>query len=102
MSEYQNRDVTGMPGEARGNQSPEEIERDIQRTRAQMGRDIDALGEKLSPENLKQQAKDAVAEKAQDMVSNVGQQARRTGSRLVEFVRENPLPVAAVGLPGLL
>jgi ElaB/YqjD/DUF883 family membrane-anchored ribosome-binding protein len=84
--------------EHQGSQSPEEIEREIQRTRARMGRDIDALGEKLSPENLKQQAKDAVAEKAQDMVSNAGQQARRTGSRLVEFVRENPLPVAAVGL----
>jgi len=63
-----------------------------------VGRDIDALGEKLSPENLKQQAKDAMTEKAQDMVSNVGYQARRTGSRLVDFVRENPLPVAAVGL----
>jgi ElaB/YqjD/DUF883 family membrane-anchored ribosome-binding protein len=99
MSEDQDRDVTGMSGGgARGSQSPEEIEREIQRTRARVGRDIDALGEKLSPQNLKQQAKDAVAEKAQDMVSNVGQQARRTGSRLVEFVRENPLPVAAVGL----
>ena len=75
-----------------------EIEREIQRTRARMGRDIDALGEKLSPQNLKQQARDAVAEKAQDVVSNVGHQARRTGSRLVELVRENPLPVAAVGL----
>ena len=99
MSDYEDRDVTGMSGGGtRGGQSPEEIEREIQRTRARMGRDIDALGEKLSPQNLKQQARDAVAEKAQDMVSNVGQQARRTGSRVVEFVRENPLPVAAVGL----
>jgi ElaB/YqjD/DUF883 family membrane-anchored ribosome-binding protein len=99
MSEYEDRDVTGMSGGGtHGGQSPEEIEREIQRTRARMGRDIDALGEKLSPQNLKQQARDAVAEKAQDMVSNVGQQARRTGSRVVEFVRENPLPVAAVGL----
>jgi ElaB/YqjD/DUF883 family membrane-anchored ribosome-binding protein len=99
MSEYQDRDVTGMSGGGtRGGQSPEEIEREIQRTRARMSRDIDALGEKLSRQNLKQQARDAVAEKAQDMVSNVGQQARRTGSRVVEFVRENPLPVAAVGL----
>ncbi len=99
MSEYQDRDVPGISsGGMRGNQSPEEIERDIQRTRARVGRDIDALGEKLSPQNLKQQAKDAVAEKAQDIVSNVGQQARRTGSRLADFVRENPLPVAAVGL----
>ncbi|HEX3232789.1 MAG TPA: DUF3618 domain-containing protein [Gemmatimonadales bacterium] len=98
MSEYQDRDVSGRAGVPRGDQSPEEIEREIQRTRARVGRDIDALGEKLSPENLKQQAKDAMAEKAQDMVSNVGYQARRTGSRLVDFVRENPLPVAAVGL----
>jgi ElaB/YqjD/DUF883 family membrane-anchored ribosome-binding protein len=99
MSEYQDRDVPGMAGGGtRGNQSPEEIEREIGRTRARMGRDIDALGEKLSPQHLKQQAKDAVAEKAQHMVSNAGQQARRTGSRLVDFVRENPLPVAAVGL----
>jgi ElaB/YqjD/DUF883 family membrane-anchored ribosome-binding protein len=99
MSDYQDREITGMSGGGtHGGQSPEEIEREIQRTRARMGRDIDALGEKLSPQNLKQQAKDAVAEKAQDMVSNAGQQARRTGSRLVEFVRENPLPVAAVGL----
>ena len=96
MSDYQ--DFSGTSGGPQSNQSPEEIEREIQRTRARMGRDIDALGEKLSPENLKQQAKDAVAEKAQDIVSNVGQQARRTGSRLVDFVRENPLPVAAVGL----
>jgi ElaB/YqjD/DUF883 family membrane-anchored ribosome-binding protein len=96
MSDYQ--DFSGTSGGPPGNQSPEEIEREIQRTRARMGRDIDALGEKLSPENLKQQAKDAMAEKAQDIVSNVGQQARRTGSRLVDFVRENPLPVAAVGL----
>jgi gas vesicle protein len=98
MSDYQDRDFSGTSGGPQGNQSPEEIEREIQRTRARMGRDIDALGEKLSPENLKQQAKDAVAEKAQDIVSNVGQQARLTGSRLVDFVRENPLPVAAVGL----
>ena len=96
MSDYQ--DFSGTSGGPQSNQSPEEIEREIQRTRARMGRDIDALGEKLSPENLKQQAKDAVAEKAQDIVANAGQQARRTGSRLVEFVRENPLPVAAVGL----
>jgi len=99
MTDYEDREVTGMSGGGtRGGQSPEEIEREIQRTRARMGRDIDALGEKLSPQNLKQQARDAVAEKAQHMVSNVGQQARRTGSRVVEFVRENPLPVAAVGL----
>ncbi len=34
---------------------------------------------------------------AQGAVSNVGEQARRTGSRLVDVIRENPLPVIAVG-----
>jgi ElaB/YqjD/DUF883 family membrane-anchored ribosome-binding protein len=34
---------------------------------------------------------------ASDAVSNVGDQARRTGNRLVDVIRENPLPVIAVG-----
>jgi ElaB/YqjD/DUF883 family membrane-anchored ribosome-binding protein len=63
-----------------------------------MSRDIDALGEKLSPENLKRQAKEAITGKAQDVVSNVGDHARDTGSRLFELFRENPLPVVAAGL----
>jgi ElaB/YqjD/DUF883 family membrane-anchored ribosome-binding protein len=78
--------------------TPEEIEREIEMTRERMSRDIDALGEKLSPQNLKRQAKEAISGKAQDMVNNVGDQARDTGSRLIDFVRENPLPVVAAGL----
>ena len=50
--------------QARG-RSPEEIEREIEATRDRMGRDIDELGERLSPSNLKRQAKDAIAGKAQ-------------------------------------
>lgn len=65
----------------------DEIEREIERTRERMTRNIDALGNRLSPQNLKAQAKDAITEKAQ-----------RTGSRIVELVRRNPLPFAAVGL----
>lgn len=78
--------------------TPEEIQREIELTRERMGRDIDALGEKLSPENLKRQAKEAITGKAHDMVNNVGDQARDTGTRFIDFVRDNPLPVAAVGL----
>jgi ElaB/YqjD/DUF883 family membrane-anchored ribosome-binding protein/gas vesicle protein len=78
--------------------SPQEIEREIERTRERMSSNIDALGDKLSPDNLKQQAKDAIAGKAQDVVANVGDQARQTGSRVVDFITENPLPVAAVTL----
>jgi len=75
----------------------EDIEREIEETRARMGQNIDELGDRLSPENLKHEAKSAIRHVAQDAVSNVGEQARRTGWRLVDVIRENPLPVIAVG-----
>lgn len=96
MNEYRQDPVGQDPGA--DEQSPDQIEREIDRTRERMSSNIDALGEKLSPDNLKQQAKEAITGKAQDMVANVGDQARQTGSRLMEFITENPLPAAAVGL----
>jgi ElaB/YqjD/DUF883 family membrane-anchored ribosome-binding protein len=97
MSEFERQDglERDLPADER---SPQEIEREIERTRERMSNNIDALGDKLSPDNLKQQAKDAIAGKAQDVVANVGDQARQTGSRVVDFITENPLPVAAVTL----
>ena len=80
------------------NRSPEEIEREIEATRDRMSRDIDELGERLSPGNLKRQAKDAITGKAQDIASNVGESARNTGSRMMDFVYENTSLVAAMGL----
>jgi ElaB/YqjD/DUF883 family membrane-anchored ribosome-binding protein len=108
MSEYerQNRDElayeptaqeVGSDYGSRGDKSPEEIEREIEQTRSRLSRDIDELGNKLSPSNLKEEAKSAIKDAAQGAVSNVGEQARRTSSRLVEVIRENPLPVIAVG-----
>ena len=85
-----------VPGD--GEQSPEQIQREIELTRERMSQNIDELGEKLSPQNLKRQAKEAITGKAQDMVSNVGYQARDTGNRVFDFIRENPPLVAAVGL----
>jgi ElaB/YqjD/DUF883 family membrane-anchored ribosome-binding protein len=107
MSEYepQNRELAYEPPAqkvgsevgGRGDKSPEQIEREIEQTRARLGRDIDELGNRLSPQNLKEEAKGAIKGAAQGAVSNVGEHARRTGSRLVEVIRENPLPVIAVG-----
>ena len=107
MSEYerQNREVAYEPSAkevdseigARSERSPQEIEREIEQTRDRMSRDIDELGDRLSPGNLKEEAKSAIRNVAHGAVSNVGEQARRTGSRLVEVIRENPLPVIAVG-----
>jgi Protein of unknown function (DUF3618) len=71
----------GDPGGGlHGERTPEQIEREIELTRERMSRDLDALGDKLSPSNLKREAKDAL------------------GSGLVEFARHHPLPVAAAGL----
>jgi ElaB/YqjD/DUF883 family membrane-anchored ribosome-binding protein len=83
--------------ESRSDRSPEEIERDIERTRDRMSRNIDELGDRLSPSNLKEEAKSAIKGAASGAVSNVGEQARSASSRLVEVIRENPLPVIAVG-----
>lgn len=107
MSEYQRRNPglayeptgqdIGSAAESRTDKSPEEIEREIEETRNRMSQNIDELGDRLNPQNLKQEAKSAIKNAASDAVSNVGDQARRTGSRLVDVIRENPLPVIAVG-----
>jgi ElaB/YqjD/DUF883 family membrane-anchored ribosome-binding protein len=107
MSEYQRQNPGlayeptdkefGSGTESQSDKSPEDIEREIEETRNRMSQNIDELGDRLRPESLKQDAKDAIRHVAQDAVSNVGEQARRTGSRLVDVIRENPLPVIAVG-----
>jgi len=71
-----------------------EIERtraEIERTRADMSETVDAIQDRLSPENLKEQAKDRVRE------ATVGR-AQGAGSTVVETIRENPLPAALTGI----
>jgi ElaB/YqjD/DUF883 family membrane-anchored ribosome-binding protein len=71
-----------------------EIERtraEIERTRSDMSETVDAIQERLSPENLKEQAKDRVRE------ATVGR-AQEAGSGIVETIRENPLPAALTGI----
>jgi ElaB/YqjD/DUF883 family membrane-anchored ribosome-binding protein len=65
---------------------------------------IDAIQERLSPDNLKDQARDAVREatigKAQTMVDDVTYTAREKGATIWDTVRGNPLPTAitAIGI----
>ncbi len=86
MSDYEQR-YGGADEVQPGRRTPEEIEREIEATRERMTRDIDALGDRLSPANLKRQAKDAITGKA-----------RQQGSRMMDFVQENSSLVAAMGL----
>lgn len=83
-------------GEAAGEPDPTrvEIERtraEIERTRADMSETVDAIQGRLSPDNLKEQAKDRVKE------ATVGR-AQEAGSGIVETIKENPWPVALTGV----
>jgi ElaB/YqjD/DUF883 family membrane-anchored ribosome-binding protein len=101
MNEFQEQDPADrefVGDTSAAERSPAEIQRDIERTRDRMSTNIDELGDRLRPDNLKQQDKDAISEKTQDVMSNMGDQARQTGSRMLDFITQHPLPVAAVSL----
>ena len=78
----------------RGEAEADEIEVtrvEIERTRAGMSETVDAIQERLSPENLKEQAKDRVKE------ATVGK-AQEAGSSVMDTIRQNPLPAALTGI----
>ncbi len=66
---------------------PADLERDIERTRAEMSETIDAIGARFQPAYIKEQAKEAVRETARD-----------AGTSMIDTLRENPLPAAIAGL----
>lgn len=95
--------MTDKKRNERDNRSPEEIEREIEGTREKLAEDLDDLGEKVSPENLKQQAKgaiddatDAVAGGVDRFADDIKNRTESAGNRIVKGIREEPLPVAAL------
>ncbi len=64
---------------------------EIERTRADMSETVDAIQDRLSPQNLKDQAKDRVKE------ATVGK-AQEAGSGIIETIKANPLPAALTGI----
>jgi hypothetical protein len=84
--------------------SAEQIRRDIERTRAEMDKTVDVLQERLRPRHLLDDALEALrgwsassrspdAATANNAVDAVGQ----VGGRVVESLRENPVPAALIG-----
>jgi len=82
---------------------------DIEETRAEMSETIDAIEEKLSPEHLKEQAKesvkqatvgklDTVRRRAGERAGRMADTARGAGATAWERVKQNPVPAAGVGL----
>jgi ElaB/YqjD/DUF883 family membrane-anchored ribosome-binding protein len=90
-----------------GTEDASQIRAQIEQTRSEMSETIDAIQEKLNPDNLKEQAQDMVREatvgRAQEAVSNMGETAKGFGSNMLETIKENPLPsaLAAIGIAWL-
>ena len=89
-------------GGSGGEERPEAIRENIEETRAELSETIDAIQERLSPEHLKEQATSAVREatvgKAEAAVSNATETARGAGARMLETIKQNPLPAALAGI----
>ena len=97
-------------GEAPADQTDEEVEviaTEIEQTRDEMTGTVQAIGNRLDPANIVQDAKETVREatvgRVEHMTSNALETAGDTGSGILETIRQNPLPaaMAAIGI-GLL
>jgi hypothetical protein len=81
---------------------PDMIQRQIDHTRAQMSKTVDAIGERLSPEYLieqaKSSAKEATVSKIKDVKNMANQRVDGMSHSLSQTIRDNPLPVAVIGL----
>jgi len=103
---------------------PAVIEAEIEQTRTEMSGTIDAIQQRLSPDNLAEQAKEAAREAVEEakgavrhalleakekvreatigrvetMVRNVSDSANETRDGIMDTVRHNPIPAALVGI----
>jgi len=96
--------------------SPQAIERAIGETRSAIGEDLRELGERLSPDHLKEgakavakeavgaavghvrEARDRAYQKVSERVGEVGEQARRAGSATANIVSRNAVPLTLIGV----
>lgn len=81
---------------------PAVIQRQIDYTRAQLATTISAIGDRLSPDNLIEQAKTSAKEatvgRFRDMTHEANRRMDGMSNNLSQTVRDNPLPVAVIGL----
>ena len=80
-----------MSGTDPGNQSSAQIERDVERTRANVAGTLDELRDRLNPSQLV----DGVMDQARDYIRGSG--GTEFAQNLGQAVRDNPLPVALIG-----
>jgi hypothetical protein len=76
----------------------ETLRADVERTRERLSEDVEALGTKLSPENLKAEAKQSIKTTVRRGTEQVKDEVSSAGNSVVSFVRANPLPLALIGV----
>lgn len=81
-----------------GNESADELRAGIGETRERLSADIDALGNKLSPENIKTEAKQAIKQTIHQGADQVRESVSSAGLSLVTLAKQNPLPLALMGV----
>src|SRR6185437_2821725 len=85
-----------------GDAGTEELQEEIEQTRAEMGETIDEIQERLSPrrigEQVRGQMRDATIGRAEQMVSEVTDSAREAGGGFLDTIRANPVPAALAAL----
>ena len=77
--------------------STQELEQEIERSRARVAADVNALSEKVSPEHLKEAAKQKAMEGVRSGIDGVKRRSRRAGRSVLGAARSNPLPLLMVG-----
>jgi ElaB/YqjD/DUF883 family membrane-anchored ribosome-binding protein len=92
------------PNTGNDTRSLSELEADIARTRERLGRDVEGIAYKLSPERFKEYAQEtlqgtqeAVMETVNEMAENVVEKTREAGTSFTDMVRRHPLPTALIG-----
>ena len=89
------------------------LEDDVARTRQSLGRDIEALADKLSPERYRNTfktqteqtlrgAQEVIMDTVHEVTDNVTQRAQEAGTSFFDMVRRHPLPTALLSAGVLL
>jgi ElaB/YqjD/DUF883 family membrane-anchored ribosome-binding protein len=81
--------------------SSEDIRREIEHTRSELGNTVDAIQDRLKPDNLRAQAQEAIqgtlTDTADSIVNYVTGHRSELQSSLMETVKRNPLPSLLIG-----
>jgi ElaB/YqjD/DUF883 family membrane-anchored ribosome-binding protein len=81
-------------GQRPSEQRTQQLRAEIAETRERLANDLGAIGEKFTPEHVAGTAK----EMARHTAERVSHRVQRAGSGAVDYARENPIPLALIGI----